>query len=66
MTFTIIKILNQHRKVYSCNLSNDQMKIRILTNEANFMGEKPFMVKTDLELDLKLEISDKLDKTMSV
>lgn len=41
------------------------MKIRILTNEANFMGEKPFKVKTDLELDLKLEICDKLDNTMS-
>lgn len=41
------------------------MKTRILTNEANFMWEKPFMVKTDFELDLKLEISDKLDKTMS-
>lgn len=41
------------------------MKIRILTNEANYMGEKPFMVKTDLELDLKLEICDKLDNTMS-
>lgn len=37
----------------------------IMTNEANFMGEKPFMVKIDLELDLKLEISDKLDKTTS-
>lgn len=37
----------------------------IMTNEANFMGEKPLMVKIDLELDLKLEISDKLDKTTS-
>lgn len=34
-----------------------------MTNEANFMGEKP--LKIDLELDLKLEISDKLDKTTS-
>lgn len=35
------------------------MKIMIMTNEANFMGEKPLMVK------IELEISDKLDKTTS-
>lgn len=42
------------------------MKIRILINEVNFMGEKFFMVKIDFELDLKFEIFDKLDKIMLV